>query len=130
MSQSEEVLAVQLDDALIHYKREYVFHPTRRWRFDFAIPSNLIAVEVEGGLTGAPLHCQACGATVMIRTKAGKSIVVRQSGRHNVGAGYQSDLEKYQEAVLLGWRVVRVSTADVKSGRAIDLVKRLLQNVR
>ena len=29
-------------------EREYRFHPIRRWRFDFAWPDQLIAVEVDG----------------------------------------------------------------------------------
>ena len=28
---------------------EYRFHPTRKWRFDYAWPENKIALEVEGG---------------------------------------------------------------------------------
>ena len=28
---------------------EYRFHETRRWRFDFAYPEQLLAIEVEGG---------------------------------------------------------------------------------
>lgn len=126
MSLAENILAVQLDEAGIEYFQEYMFHPTRKWRFDFAFPGAKLAVEVEGGLLGAPVHCQVCGATVMIRTKTGKSIVVRQSGRHNVGKGYVSDLEKYQQAVLLGWRVVRVGVDDVKKGRAISLIREIL----
>lgn len=29
---------------------EYRFHPTRKWRFDFAIPHIKVAIEIEGGL--------------------------------------------------------------------------------
>jgi len=62
-------------------EREYRFDPKRRWRFDFAWPSLRIAVEIEGG--------------VWIR------------GRHVRPVGYLGDLEKYNRAVVLGWRVLR-----------------------
>lgn len=31
------------------FVREHRFHPTRRWRFDFAWPDEKVALEVEGG---------------------------------------------------------------------------------
>ena len=62
-------------------EREYRFDPKRRWRFDFAWPSLKLAVEIEGG--------------VWIR------------GRHVRPVGYLADLEKYNRAVVLGWRVLR-----------------------
>jgi len=60
---------------------EYRFHPVRRWRFDYAIPEHKIAIEIEGG------------AFV--------------SGRHTRGVGYLNDMEKYNEATILGWRLLR-----------------------
>ena len=63
-------------------QREVKFHPTRRWRFDFAYVEQRIAIEVEGG------------------TWVG--------GRHVHPSGYRSDCEKYNQAARLGWRVVRV----------------------
>lgn len=75
---------------------EYRFDSTRRWRFDFAWPDALIAVEVEGGLFSG--------------------------GRHTRGAGYQADLDKYNAATLQGWSVYRFSTADVMSGGAIQVI--------
>lgn len=62
-------------------EREYRFHDTRRWRFDFAWPDQRVAVEMEGG--------------------------VWSRGRHVRGHGYLSDLEKYNAATMLGWRVLR-----------------------
>ena len=64
--------------------REFKFHPTRRWRFDFAIMAKqgLIAVEVEGG--------------------------VWTGGRHVNPIGFTKDCEKYNEATMLGWKVIRL----------------------
>jgi len=62
-------------------EREYRFAPPRRFRFDFAWPDKLIAVELEGG--------------------------VWSRGRHVRGKGYESDCEKYNLAQSLGWSVYR-----------------------
>lgn len=81
--------------------REHRFHPVRRWRFDFAWPDRKIAVEVDGG------------------TWSG--------GRHSRGAGYEKDAEKLNTATLDGWRVLRVTSAMVKDGRAIAVVDDMLK---
>ena len=41
-----------LSEAVLRYtglrvEREFPFHPTREWRFDFAIPQAHVAIEVE-----------------------------------------------------------------------------------
>jgi very-short-patch-repair endonuclease len=81
-------------------KREYRFHPTRKWRFDLAWPEQLVAVEVDGG-----------------------GFV---EGRHGRGAGLRSDSEKFSEAAAMGWRVLRVVPDHVDSGQALAWVMRAL----
>lgn len=68
-----------------NYNREYKFHPTRRWRFDFAWPGRFIALEVEGG--------------------------IYSRGRHLTPKGFIGDCEKYNQAALMGWRVFRIPVA-------------------
>ena len=58
-------------------KTEYKFLDKRRFRFDFAWPDRMIAMEIEGG--------------------------VWITGRHTRGAGYSRDMQKYNLAGLLGW---------------------------
>ena len=82
--------------------REYRFAPPRRWRFDYAWPDRRLALEVEGG------------------TWAG--------GRHVRGKGYEGDCEKYNAAALLGWTVLRVTTAMLNDGRALALLEEALAN--
>lgn len=60
---------------------EYRFHPSRKWRFDFAHPESRLAIELEGGTWG--------------------------KGRHTTGKGYAADCEKYNAAAMAGWRVIR-----------------------
>jgi very-short-patch-repair endonuclease len=80
--------------------REFKFHPSRRWRSDFAWPDCKLLVEVEGG------HWSG--------------------GRHTRGSGFDGDCEKYNEAALLGWRVLRVTSTHIKSGEALDWIRRAL----
>ena len=69
-------------------KEEVRFHPTRRWRFDFAHEATLVAIEGEGG------------------TWVG--------GRHTRPAGFHKDCEKYNAANLLGWTVFRLTPQMIK----------------
>lgn len=101
MSELEDTLVFHLRAAgLPQPVREYVFAPPRRWRYDFAWPEHRLAVEVEGG-----------------------SWV---GGRHVRPKAFEADCEKYAEATLLGWRVLRVTGAMVEDGRALALVQRAL----
>jgi very-short-patch-repair endonuclease len=82
-------------------EREYQFALPRKFRFDFAWPEERLAVEIDGG------------------TKFGKS-------RHSRGEGFENDCRKLNLAAKLGWRVLRYTTAMVKSGEAIADVEGLL----
>lgn len=102
VSDLEETLVMQLRAAGIPEPvREYRFAPLRRWRADFAWPDASLLVEVEGG------HWQG--------------------GRHTRGSGFDRDAEKYNEASLLAWRLVRVTSTHIKSGQAIEWIKRALE---
>lgn len=48
---AEEALATELAAVALpgwDLVREYRFHPSRKWRFDFAFPSVRLAIEVDG----------------------------------------------------------------------------------
>ena len=81
---------------------EHRFHPTRRWRFDVAFESRKLAVEIDG------LSWRGAG------------------GRHQRGKGFEADCEKMNEAMLLGWRVLRVSQGQVSRGDALRWLRRAL----
>lgn len=76
---------------------EHSFHPERRWRFDYAWPDVKVALEVEGGIwTG---------------------------GRHTSSAGFLKDMEKYNAAARLGWRVLRCTPKTLLSLDTVNAVK-------
>ena len=75
---------------------EHRFHADRKWRFDFAWPNSMAAVECEGG--------------------------VYTGGRHTRGKGYEDDCIKYAEATLLGWTVFRLTERMIKDR---DLLRRI-----
>ena len=86
--------------------RPYRFRPGRKSEFDFAWPIVKVAVEIEGG------HYSR--------------------GRHVRPAGFQRDAEKYNAAVLLGWRLLRYTGDDLKkrSAHVLDEVTQLLGAMR
>ncbi len=100
-------------------KREFRFHPTRQWRFDFAWERERVAVELEGGAMSWPVVCDSCGRnvcrTVSYINKRGeptkrKDRVYAAMGRHTRSAGVQADCDKYNAAEALGWHVLRYTT--------------------
>ena len=98
----EDALAFQIRAVgLPKPEREFRFHPTRKWRFDFAWPRYNVAVEVEGGIYSA--------------------------GRHTRGKGFERDCEKTNAAVVQGWRVLRVTAKHIKSGTAINQIEQALK---
>ncbi len=93
----EEQLAYFLTAAGFQgFEREYRFAPPRRWRFDFAWTEIRLALEIEGGTW--------------------------VTGRHNRPTGFAKDLEKYNTAAVMGWRLLRVTPAQVTDGTALALV--------
>lgn len=98
MNKGEESLAFYLRAYMpgIRYLRQYKFHPKRRWRADGALPDHKILIEIEGG------------AWIQ--------------GRHNRGKGFLDDMEKYNAAAVLGWRVLRFTPQQAGDGSAIATI--------
>ncbi|NWK73769.1 hypothetical protein HYG93_05585 [Acinetobacter sp. SwsAc6] len=96
----EAKLAMELQVLKIEFEREFKFHPKRKWRADFHLKGKMILVEVEGGIWSG--------------------------GRHTRGKGYIGDMEKYNAATMLGYQVIRFSTEQVKSGKAIQQIEKMI----
>lgn len=87
-------------DLKVECVKEHKFHPKRKWRFDYAIPEHKIALEVEGG--------------------------VWTGGRHIRAQGFLGDMEKYNTATLMGWRVFRTTPDDLYKMATINLLQQAI----
>ena len=72
----------------------------RRWRFDFAHLQKGIAIEIEGG--------------------------VYSRGRHVRPTGFLGDMEKYNRATVLGWRVLRLTPQQFDGLEFVELVREMI----
>lgn len=88
---------------------EHRFHPVRRWKFDYAWPAQMVALEREG--------------VVYSHVKGDH----RLGGRHVSATGFKADLEKYGTAFSLGWRVLRCLPAQIDNGQAIEWLTPILK---
>ena len=119
---AEHIIPALIQEDVELPEEEYRFHPTRRWRFDFAYPELKLAIEIEGSVFGRNVVCRNCGKAVTRVLKGGRTVTVREGGRHTSGAGYEKDCEKYNNAARLGWKVLRFSTT-MKLNDVIDTIK-------
>ncbi|HVI10436.1 MAG TPA: hypothetical protein VND65_19265 [Candidatus Binatia bacterium] len=93
-----------------------VFHElrvneSRRWKFDFAIPEMMLAVEIEGGISKfARFHPEW------------------KTMRHQTGKGAADDCEKYATAVANGWTLFRFTTEMVRNGSAAQFLHKWNKN--
>ncbi|WP_312969749.1 hypothetical protein [Acinetobacter gerneri] len=99
-SEGEATLIQHLQAYRIGFEQEFQFNKDRKWRADFYLVGTNILIEVEGGIWS--------------------------NGRHTRGKGYIADMEKYNSATMLGYLVYRYSTEQVKSGLAIEEIRRLI----
>lgn len=91
-AQIEIMIRARFPDVIAEHK----FHPARRWRFDWALPDQMLAFEFDGG--------------------------VWTGGRHVTGSGFSGDCEKLNTAQLMGWKVFRFTTAHV-TGHAKEILE-------
>lgn len=74
--------------------RQHLFHPTRKWRFDFAWIEQKIAVEIHGGIF--------------------------VGGAHSRGAFMEKSFEKENAAQLLGWKVFIFGPSQIRGKKRIQ----------
>lgn len=79
---------------------EHRFHPKRKWRFDFAFVAEKLAVEIDGGIW--------------------------IQGRHSRGSGVVKEMEKFNAAACVGWRVLRYQPKDIMTMTAAEEIRRAL----
>lgn len=97
-------LAELVDANLVNlpgHKKEIIFHPKRKWRFDYAWTELKVALEIHGG--------------------------VFTNGRHTRGKGFTEDKVKMNTAQLLGWIVIEATTAQVKDGQMLNWITEAIE---
>lgn len=105
LNEASLLLEKHLTELGLRFEREFTFAKIigRKWRFDYVIVADRriegrgVAIEIEGAIWA--------------------------KGRHTRGKGYQGDLDKYNHATMMGYRVLRFSTEDVLRGRARAFLK-------
>lgn len=80
---------------------EFQFHPVRKWRADFVHLDSMTMIEVEGG------HWM-------------------KKSRHTSGKGFEGDCEKYLEAALLGYKVIRLVDKQINAA-TLDRIARMIE---
>ena len=78
---------------------EYMFAKElkRKFRFDYCYPKKKLAIEIEGGIW--------------------------INGRHNRASGFIKDMEKYNIACILGYRILRFTIQDLKKESTYITIK-------
>jgi hypothetical protein len=84
-------------------EREAMFHPTRKWRLDFAWPAYRVAVEVDGGLFSRDERARAA---------------------HSKPMAILRDMAKSNALALQGWRLLRYTPDQLEA--AIPDIARLI----
>lgn len=83
---------------------EHRFCPGRKWAMDVAWPDSKIFLEIEGG--------------------------VWTGGRHTRGKGFMGDMEKYNAAAVLGWRLLRCTPEQMADGSIFVQVKEAMEGCK
>jgi very-short-patch-repair endonuclease len=92
---AEDLLEQMLKDAGYDADREYRWHPSRKFRSDFALVQDRILIEIEG------------------------------SG-HRTYSRFLSDIDKYNQATVHGWSLLRCQPKQVAGGYIMDLLEEML----
>ena len=109
LTEAEWILETWLGSKPYEFLKEYRFHSEREWRFDYFIWRR--TNDGKGPTRKASLALEVEGITY------------RGPGtRHQRGAGYEKDCEKYANAVIAGYSLLRVTPNQIKSGVALGWI--------
>lgn len=85
-----------------HVEGQVKFLPDRKFRWDWAVPSLMLAVEVDGLVWSG------------------------RGGGHQRPLGYVQDRTKDLEGILAGWLPVRLATSQVRDGTAFLYLEKII----
>lgn len=101
LNPAEELLAAHLTELGIEYERQFGYAAGRRLRADFAVPAQMLLIEVVGGVWG-------------------------NSGAHGRVQGILRDIQRLNAATLNGYRMLRFLPQQVESGEAKAYIREVL----
>jgi very-short-patch-repair endonuclease len=101
--QNDFFCALVRSDLKLEIVTEHRFHPTRRWRFDYAILDHKIAIEKDGG------------------------VWLKGGGAHSRPQNILRDMEKLTQAALLGWTVIRRTPDQLSSRETLDMIQQAVE---
>lgn len=102
------VLAYFKSQGLWQPEVESMFHPKRKWRFDFSWPVEKVYLEIDGG--------------VWMKDSGKKG-----RGAHNRGARIKLDWEKRNAATILGWRGLWCEPKDLCTLKLVETIRKALR---
>ena len=86
----------------LHLDTEKVFCKGRKWRLDYCFPDLMIAVEYEG--------------------------IFANKSRHTTISGFTGDVEKYNMATAMGYKLFRATAKDYI--KTLDLIEQTILNTK
>ena len=99
--ESKESNAMSKYFEAVGFISEHRFHPPRRWRFDWAHINNMVGIEYEG------------------------------FGKGHFGAvGYSNDCEKYNQAAVDGWKVLRFTAINWRDDKQRQWLKEFIATIK
>ena len=122
-SRAEEELALHIRaHRLPQPTREHPFGQAigRNWRFDFAWPGIEVTLPWSDACTWRD-RGEAPRTRLAVEIDGGKS-----GGVHRIASRFQSDCVKLNVAATLGWLVLRFTSEDISSLRAVDSIAAIL----
>lgn len=113
MSAPEETLSLHLKAEKIAFMREYRAIPNRKFAYDFRCYGKTLAPNVVKHMN-----------EVLVEVQGG--VWMKGNSAHSSGAGISRDCEKASLAAVHGYRLLQVTPAQIKSGKAIEWIKAAL----
>lgn len=104
-SKYEDQMAIQIKQVGLPIpERQYKWHPDRKFSADFAYPAIKLLIEIDGAIW--------------------------VKGGHSSGTGITRDRIKDAEALIQGWKVLRVTSDMVKDGTAIGYLEQIFKGFK
>lgn len=100
-------------------ERELVFHPTRKWRFDYAWEDT---AAMNLSITNTSGERIRCAGGVALECQGGIFI----QGRHSRGAALLKEWEKLNTAAEMNWRIIYCQPSELLTKKTADTIRKCL----